>query len=141
LSFELPDVFLIKYDSIDEEHHEIVACVNTLLDISENGSSDVFEDAFDHLIKMMEEHFRHEEKLMADVGYDGLKWHTAHHAENLVSLRELYETCLKKGKVETADIYFCFDHLIKDVAQADLRFSEFLQIKSTRNQNGDLDQE
>lgn len=138
LSFELPDAFLIKYDSIDEEHQQIVARVNTLLDISKNGSSEVFEDAFESLIETVKAHFRHEELLMADVGYDGLEWHAAHHTESLVALRDLYDTCLKKGKVETADIFFCFDHVIKDVAKADLKFGEFLDNTGARNIPRDL---
>lgn len=136
MSFKIPDVFLIKYGTIDDEHKNLVAHANTLLQISENGSANNFEHAFQALIDEFKIHFRNEEALMADTAYDGLNWHAKHHQESLGELETLYTACQAKGKVDPTDIYACFDQVIKDVAKADLKFSEFLDSTGGRETSG-----
>ena len=132
MSFTIPDVFLINYGSIDDEHRSLVEHVNGLLKITQNGSSGNFERAFEALLEEFTSHFQHEEALMADAGYDGLKWHSEHHSASIAVLKQLFADCRQKGKVETNDINFCFDHIITDIAKADLKFAEFLDATNGR---------
>lgn len=132
MSFKIPDAFLINYGSIDDEHQSLVAHMNTLLKISENGSADNFERAFEALIDEFKTHFLNEEALMAEAGYDGVNWHAKHHAENLAEVLGLYSSCQEKGKIDPSDIYACFDQVIKDIGKADLKFGEFLDSTNGR---------
>lgn len=132
MSFTIPDVFMINYGSIDEEHLSLVKHVNELLELAQNQSSDNFERAFEALLDKFASHFRNEEVLMASAEYDGLAWHKSHHDESLMALKKLYSSCRAKGEINPEDIYVCFDHVIKDVAKADLKFAEFLDATNGR---------
>lgn len=132
MSFKIPEIFSINYGSIDEEHQSLVAHVNTLLVIAENGSPQNFKNEFEALLDELVTHFKHEEALMDKAGYTGLTWHSNHHNESLNALKDLYSSCEGKGKIDTSDVYFCFDQVIKDVAKADLKFGEFLDATNGR---------
>jgi hemerythrin len=71
-------------DICDKQHQELFDRVNALNDAVSGGKRAEIGDRLDSLIDYVVEHFKTEERLMEEKGYDGLDKHRQEH-ENLVS--------------------------------------------------------
>lgn len=77
---------------IDNEHKELIARVNKLVDSCEKGTEKMTAvKTLDFLMDYTDFHFSDEEKLQQDVGYDKLDQHKAQHDAFRKSVDELRE--------------------------------------------------
>jgi hemerythrin-like metal-binding protein len=86
-------------DHLSVEHPGIDAQHKAIFDVGakvyENwrggGSVDVLRPAVDKLANLLQAHFSYEERLLAEIGYDGLKQHVAEHRSMLTDLEIIHE--------------------------------------------------
>ena len=70
--------------SIDEQHRRLVEIVNRFDEASRRGrGTRIMQDILNDLIGYTQEHFAHEESLMAAAGYQGLRKHQTLHRQLL----------------------------------------------------------
>lgn len=66
--------------SIDAQHRQLVDAINQLHDAMKQGKGrEQIAPTLDFLVRYVAEHFAHEERLMAKVGYPDLAGHSAQH--------------------------------------------------------------
>ncbi len=69
-------------DSIDKQHQQLLAEINTLLDaILNRHSEDKVEDTIRFLDDYIDKHFSYEEQYMSEIGYPDREAHIAMHRE------------------------------------------------------------
>ena len=99
-------------DIIDEQHKGLFKMANLLINLSISGAEpEVVSSNIALAIKLIEEHFRTEEKILYDMGYPKLKEHADSHNRLLKKARRLQEA-YEKGEVRLSAI---FTFLIDDV--------------------------
>jgi hemerythrin len=90
--FQWSDALSVGVASIDDEHRTLVAILNELHDaLLERRAPAVLDDVFQRLIAYTEEHFSHEEALLAEHGYPDLVTHRAQHLGLTRRVHELYD--------------------------------------------------
>ena len=105
--------------SIDEQHRRLVEIVNRFDDASRRGKGTrVMGDILTDLIGYTQEHFAHEESLMAAAGYGNLRKHQTLHRQLLQKV-ERYQYDFAQGKRITAEIrellrYWVESHLLDE---------------------------
>jgi hemerythrin len=106
--------------SIDEQHRQLVDIVNRFDDAARRGrGSRVMNDILNELIGYTQEHFAHEEKLMADAGFPGLKQHQACHRQLLQKVERLHFDYARDGRRVTTEVrellrYWVQSHILND---------------------------
>ena len=130
--FELPQSILLRYKELDQEHQQLIDILNDIAagfkqDDHIDGVS--FASGIEKLRSSMITHFSHEEREMADVGFDGLIDHQCIHAGMLSALDALHTEALSQPKVHLQRLYDLFDHLLGDALRADMLFKTFLEGK------------
>jgi hemerythrin-like metal-binding protein len=91
--------------TIDREHRELFELANVLLDASFKSASSpqAFSEALEKLLAHIVRHFRDEEALLAQQGYEHLEAHRRAHAGLLVRAGEL-KTAAAAGKTNLGDL-------------------------------------
>jgi hemerythrin-like metal-binding protein len=129
--FFLPDVISIPFDGIDCEHESVVALLNDAFNALQDTNADpaVFPQRCAEFRAEMDEHFRHEERLMESTGYPNLAQHRLHH-------RNIRDRIDLLRNVDGADwdgalamLESLYDALISEVLRADLDFKTHLEGK------------
>lgn len=106
-------------ESIDEQHRRLVEIVNRFDDASRRGKGTrVMRDILNDLIGYTQEHFAHEESLMAAAGYEGLRKHQTLHRQLLQKV-ERYQYDFEQGKRITSEVrdllrYWVESHLLDE---------------------------
>lgn len=106
--------YAIGIDSIDAQHRSILMVFNAFL---QNATPETYRTAYEDLGRLIEEHFRHEEAIMARHRLPNLAEHQAWHAR----MRADYESCIDLELNETtigqmrARLYrWLVDHILND---------------------------
>lgn len=100
---------------IDAEHREMFDLANDLIQAALPGSEQnmaVMDAALTALLKHLEQHFRHEEEILAKRGYARLEEHRNAHASLLRKTRELRAAAISSG---SASFGALIDFLATDV--------------------------
>lgn len=124
--FRLPEAFKIGISSIDDDHLSLVESINRSLHNEDGKNIIEFKKVFESFISELRQHFENEEALMLEAGYPGLDDHAKHHKACLNELHMSLETCNKRGYADRNDITGLFHNLITVIANADLKFVEYL---------------
>jgi hemerythrin len=127
------DFLSVGVAEMDDEHRQFIARVNALNKaIIESEDKAIVTRAMDLILVEAEQHFAHEEELMAAWNFPGTAAHRARHAE----LRAQFERVMKE--IAQLDISFVWalkglhlkqllvDHLLKE----DMQYRDFLQGKT-----------
>lgn len=92
---EWNDTLSVGFPEMDKDHQHLVGILNKLYDVIEGaGDRDDIEDGLDELIEYTCWHFRHEERLMQEQGYEGLDAHREMHqslAGKAAQIQEAFE--------------------------------------------------
>ena len=115
--------------SIDDQHRHLVEIVNRFDEASRRGrGTRVMGDLLDDLLGYTQEHFAHEETLMAAAGYDGLIKHQILHRQLLQKVERCQYEFEHGGRRVTAEVrdllrYWVESHLLSE----DKAFAEAFQ--------------
>jgi len=120
LSVEVPE--------IDDDHRKLVDLFNLLnRAVANEESRDYTEALLDELISCTIWHFKHEERLMLQYGYQGLEEHRLEHAELVDSAKALQQKFLSGGSpTSSEDIEFLEHWLTGHIYGADMELGAFL---------------
>lgn len=116
-------------EKIDDDHKELFAITNTLLDaINTEKSEEVFLSIFTRLDNYVKHHFQREERLMQKYHYPKLDAHIALHREFEAQLPKVKEKFLSSYSKEAAlQIYqFLTDWLIQHIIKEDLQYARYI---------------
>lgn len=84
-------------DMIDEQHKELIAKINKLIDCCEQSSGKLEAiKMLDYLSEYTDFHFSAEEKLQEEVSYPGIEEHKKKHDEFKKSVEELHEMLIEE---------------------------------------------
>ena len=84
-------------DMIDEQHKELIAKINKLIDCCEQSSGKLEAiKMLDYLSEYTDFHFSAEEKLQEEVSYPGIEEHKKKHDDFKKSVEELHEMLIEE---------------------------------------------
>lgn len=117
--------FATGIESIDEQHRHLVDLVNKFEEASRRGKgSRVMSEILKDLVGYTQEHFDHEEKIMAKCDFPGLKQHMARHRQLLQKVERFQYEFETEGRRVTAEVrhllrYWVRSHILhEDMAYA-----------------------
>jgi hemerythrin len=122
------NTFSVQVKEIDEDHRRLVKLFNILSHSVVNGDATNYTEAvLEELISCTVWHFRHEERLMLEYGYEGFVEHKTEHQELIESARALQQKSLQEGKpVSSEDIEFLEHWLTEHILVADMELGSHL---------------
>lgn len=124
--FVLPESCIGPVDWINEEHQALLDSLKRAAEAAAGGRVADVDSIFQDMMEGMQDHFRHEEKLMAETRFPGLEWHKAHHAQTLTRAHQTIERCRARGYADGFDVDRMFDQFVLDMSRADGKFYEYL---------------
>jgi len=122
----------LRWDEIEAEHASLL---NALLRIrvlaaESKLSAAVLLPACLDLVRRFEEHFSHEERIMAAAAYPEAVAHHRHHQVLLARLLAICSRMTKEETVEIEQLQLALQTLFDDAIGVDAPFREFLEQKS-----------
>jgi hemerythrin len=87
--FEWKPVLSVNVESIDGQHQQLIALMNSFHEAHERQAYPVAIGHLKKLAAFTEQHFADEERLMAKAAYPGLAAHREHHKKLLTSVGRL----------------------------------------------------
>jgi len=98
MNLKLTDDLTTGNELIDQQHKDIVNCIDKLVRASRQGRSKTeVAAAIAEFEKYISEHFRDEEQLQVDTSYPGIEAHKAHHDQFRRSFEEFKRKSEKIG--------------------------------------------
>lgn len=123
--FKWDEGLSVGVDEIDNDHKMLLSIIADLSDaIEENHESDVIKDVLVKLESYVQLHFKREEALMRQCGYQDLDTHISSHQQFIQKIPELRSELLSADTVEVArDIYlFLVDWLLNHIVVDDMEY-------------------
>jgi hemerythrin-like metal-binding protein len=121
--------FITGIESIDDQHRQLVDLVNKFEEASRKGrGSRVMSDILNDLVGYTQEHFAHEERIMAESGFPATREHTARHRQLLQKVERFQYEFEKEGKRVTGEVrdllrYWISSHILQD----DMAYAEHVK--------------
>ncbi|WP_157092183.1 diguanylate cyclase [Thioalkalivibrio nitratireducens] len=110
---------------IDAEHRRLFELANRVLAeaLSSRSEPDRLADAVSTLVREVERHFGHEERILEDCGFPGLQGHSKAHQALLRRAREV-EAAVRNGPVSVATLveFLAQDLVLRHILTADRQF-------------------
>jgi len=92
--FKWDEGLSVGVDEIDNDHKMLVSIIAELSDaIEENHESDVIKDVFVKLESYVQLHFKREEALMRQCGYQDLDTHISSHQKFIKKSQSYVQSC------------------------------------------------
>jgi len=124
------------YDKVDNQHRQLVAAVNNLMEASANGKGDkAVMDTLDFLTGYAVKHFADEEKLQKDYEYPDYLNHKRIHDEFKGVVADLSKRVMKEGPtVELIDVVSSTigAWLLNHIKGDDFRMAAFVKVASAK---------
>lgn len=122
------DDYLIGDATIDTEHRELFRLINEFHSRWQAGRERrEIALVLTQLVRYAEEHFQHEEALMAAAGYPLLDEHRRVHEELVESIFVLHEEYVKQeGNIELKTMKFVRNWLVEHIVHNDYLFRDYL---------------
>ncbi|WP_374382703.1 bacteriohemerythrin [Dongia sp.] len=129
--YALNESLVTGIESIDGEHHDLVALLN-IVDVAANrGEVDEVRAALENFRRQLGDHFVEEELYLSIIRYPQLDAHAEQHAETLSSIDRLI-AALPSSRAELQALSrHCFHVLLHAVLSMDLHVAEW-QRKAAR---------
>ena len=121
--------FTTGIESIDDQHSHLVDLVNKFEEAGRRGKgSRVMSEILNDLVGYTQEHFAHEEKIMEECGFPGLKEHTACHRQLLQKIERFQHEFSAEGRRVTTDVrellgFWVRSHILQD----DMAYAKHLE--------------
>ena len=118
----------IGVPEIDEDHRKLVDLFKLLAaSVVEGDEGDFVEAVMEELISFAVWHFRHEERLMLQYGYESLANHKSEHEDLIASAKTLQQELLQEGVVLSEDIQFLEHWLTTHIGNSDMKLGVYLR--------------
>ncbi len=118
----------IGIDEIDAEHMELIDLLNNLFaEISKGSSYDKITHCFDQVVHRTQEHFRHEEAIMARIAYPELSHHRRIHEALIEEIRGFWEELDCGMEIGPEIPNFFKTWLISHILESDRHLGGFLE--------------
>ena len=99
------DEFSLGVESVDVEHREMIALINSLDEAMQQGASqDTVVETLGEIYARIASHFALEEKIMRDAGYERLAAHKSDHERLLDRLLDVIDSVDEEGRYDRADL-------------------------------------
>lgn len=132
LKYELTKDLMTGNSTIDQEHRELFAAVNNMMDACAKGQGrSTIEPTMKFLLDYVNKHFTHEEELHQKSGFPDLAAHKQFHAGYAKKLRELAAAIPATGPTIT-DVGNINQHigvLVSHIRSTDKKLGAFLTQK------------
>jgi hemerythrin-like metal-binding protein len=93
--------YKVGHDTIDNQHRKLVTMIGELQRSLDNGHSyEVMSETLKELVDYTQYHFRDEEKIMQEIGHQGIDYHKYLHRQMLEQVVQILSD-LKQGKQYT----------------------------------------
>lgn len=125
------DVLDIGLPILDEQHKELFAISNDLLNAIAQGEGETaLIGIFERLKKYTEYHFREEEAYMRSLGYPDLEQHAKAHSQLMVRVNQLRKM-LSSGQALSPEIgaEFISDWIIDHIMHSDAKIGVYAKSK------------
>jgi len=123
------DSYLIGNDTIDKHHRKLFDIINAIHDAIEDGEIDLCEKMFGSFQKVITKHFRCEERILQESGFQHYSEHVVHHNKFLIRAKDI--TQRYKNSKDNESLWKCVDELIhifmEEVSQQDMDFKLHLK--------------
>ena len=123
------DDYLTGNSTIDKHHRKLFEIINAIHDAVEDGEIDLCDKMCDSFQQVATKHFRYEEKLLQESGFQHYSEHAAHHNKFLARTKDITQRC--KNSKDKENLWKCVDELIhifmEEVSQKDMSFKSHLQ--------------
>jgi hemerythrin len=114
---------------IDDEHKEIFEAVSNLQDLGNSGPSSESGRVAQRLVKYIDGHFAHEERLMHAARYSGLGWHQRQHE----TARRRVGQFISKMEQGDAEARTALVQYLSEWLRAHTRLADKMMAASLRN--------
>jgi hemerythrin-like metal-binding protein len=124
----------IGHSEIDEHHHKLVEMIQWLFGaiITTQGEAYV-KDILKDLIDYTKYHFKREEEVFEEHGFDQLADHKVLHHDLIKQVQNVSEDIIAEGATEeiSEEVYHFLKHWLADhIIKEDLKFKTFLENRS-----------
>ena len=130
MALEWTDDLSVGYGLIDEQHKELFARYNKLIQACKEGSGrDSISSMLDFMVEYVKQHFAEEEWAMKQYNYPDRKEHVLQHEELFEKVNEVYAELKQNGasvSVVTSINHTLLNWLLNHVKKSDARLGRFL---------------
>lgn len=125
--FEWLESYSVGVRAFDDAHKNLIGITNKVVTASmENRPLDQITDLLIELIRYTRHHFRDEEELLKETGYDLIEEHKGHHDRLFDQVLQFTDDTFH-GRVEESDLsQFLMDWLITHILEEDMKYKEYL---------------
>ncbi|MDR2102886.1 MAG: bacteriohemerythrin [Treponema sp.] len=127
------------YDVIDNQHKQLVAAVNDLLDACRNGKGkEAIASTMDFLTGYTIKHFMDEEKIQIKYNYPDFLTHKRYHDEFKVLVGRFTRRLIREGPTELIINDVCAsigDWLLNHIKGDDFRMAAYIKAKDAARKN------
>jgi len=128
------DDYRIGVPSIDAEHRYLIGLINEFHDEhARGGGRHLTLRVLNKLVTYAEQHFRHEEALMQEIGYPRLSHQRDLHEGLYASIFALHEDlAVDAGSVNSKTLRFLRHWLLEHIVKEDMDIGDFLRRKAVQ---------
>ena len=125
------DEFSVGVEEMDRQHKKLLAMINRLIEEQHTLTDQkTIADLLDGMIEYAEEHFRAEEYLMAEYGYDLKALQEQQHQSFIDKTTSFYSAAdLGPNILSTALLDYLSIWLVEHILKQDMRYKEFFNSK------------
>ncbi|MEE8435240.1 MAG: bacteriohemerythrin [bacterium] len=123
--FEWLDSYSVGVRTFDDAHKNLIGIINRVVtDCMENKPLSQMTDLLIDLIRYTRYHFRNEEELMKETGFDLFEQHQAHHDKLFDQVLQFTDDTFH-GRIDKSEItQFLMDWLITHILEEDMKYKE-----------------
>jgi hemerythrin-like metal-binding protein len=136
----MPDNYLITWqpeysvniEAIDSQHQVLVGLIRQLQEAMEEGRGRAFQhELIERLVTYTNQHFRFEENLMGERGYESLAEHVEQHRALTNQVCELQQKIQKRKAISNASIMLFLRNWLTDhIMQHDQKYAQAWKSKA-----------
>lgn len=127
--FEWDDSYSVGIEKLDDHHLKLISLTNKLyLAMKEGKGKVVMEEILLELLSYVKYHFSTEERMMANVGYQGLIEHKKEHEAFAKKMNDFFNNHQKGSVTLSIEILnFLRDWLVKHIKKTDMLYATTLK--------------
>jgi Amt family ammonium transporter len=131
IAFSWREEFNLHVPSMDKQHKHLVAVAQDIIEAMRSGlGKGAIEEAFQGLLNYTKDHFKSEEKFMAEHEFPGTDEHKAIHKRLTETVLEYSKELFSKETLDAGEFQrFLTDWLVKHILEEDRQYAVFVSAK------------